>query len=125
MAAGDEVLISRQEFYKVRPSTPFQFQVIVGEGQAGGTFATWVGGHAKFPGEDQAWHEAGVEGQNLSYTYFHCVTTVKDVREETNHTTVTINLQDGGAVERFSYGTDVQDGGVAIYSIRFLIMPSG
>lgn len=122
MADGDEILVSRLRFHRVRRGTPVGLQVIVGNGQPGGTFATWEGGWARFPGEDTGWHEVGEPGQDLVNTVLHCVTTVQDKSATTDWTSVTYRLAGGQDDVEFPFEVQVQEQGVAIYSVRFALV---
>jgi hypothetical protein len=118
MATHVPHLVSALRFYPVRPHVPVTVQVLIGDAQAGGTVLHWEGGSLSFPGEDEAAHRIG-EGQDLTNTFLDCTTTVRDVREETNHTSVTIRLEGGVEPAEFVFRHEVEEQGIVIYAIEF------
>jgi hypothetical protein len=121
MATHTPELVSALRNYRVRPNAPITVQVLVGNGQAGGTVLHWTGGSKTFPGEDRTPHVVG-EGRDLRNTFLDVTTTVQDIREETNFTSVTIRLDGGVEAAEFSFDKEVRDWGVVIYSIEFFLI---
>jgi hypothetical protein len=118
MATHVPHLVSALRFYRVRPTAPVTVQVLIGDGQAGGTVLHWEDGSLSFPGEDQATHTVG-ERRDLTNTFLDCTTTVRDIREETNHTSVTIRLDGGVEPAEFAFEHEVEEAGIVIYAIEF------
>ena len=115
-------VVSDFRFYRVHPDAPTTGRVLVGEGQAGGTVLHWAGGTASFPGEDRDPHAVG-EGQSLVDTFLDVTTTVKDIRPETNRTSIEVHLDGGVEPAVFPYAWDVgQDQGVVVYAIEFFLV---
>lgn len=114
-------VVSALKFYRVRPDTPITVQVVVGQGQAGGTVLHWVGGTETFPSEDRNPHPIG-EDRDLTNTFLDVTTTVEDIREETNLTSVAIRLEGGAAPAEFPFDFEVpEDRGIVIYAIEFFL----
>jgi hypothetical protein len=120
MATHVPHLVSALRFYPVRPNAPVTVQVLVGDAQAGGTVLHWEGGSLSFPGEDEARHPVG-EGEDLTNTFLDCTTTVRDVREETNRTSVTIRLDGGAGPAEFAFEHEAEERGIVIYAIEFFL----
>jgi hypothetical protein len=121
MATHKPELVSALRFYRVRPNTPISVQVIVGNGQAGGTVLHWKGGSMTFPGEDRTTHVLG-KGVDLTNTFLDVTTTVRDIREETNLTSVIIELKGGAESAEFTFELEVKEWGVVIYAIEFFLI---
>lgn len=121
MSGVTDVIVSGLEFYKVARETPIELRVVVGEGQPGGTSYTCVEWSGQIT--DDAFHSIGNEGDDLSGSTLHCVTTVKDQSDVTDRTSVTYTLRGGPAEEAFPFKADArQDRGLVIYSIRFFLL---
>lgn len=118
MATHVPHLVSALRFYPVRPNAPVTVQVLIGDGQAGGTVLHWEDGSLSLPGEDEAAHTLG-EHRDLTNTFLDCTTTVRDIREETNHTSVTIRLDGGAEPAEFAFEHEAEEAGIVIYAIEF------
>ena len=114
-------LVSAFNLYRVKPETPITVQVLVGDFQTGGTVLQWKGGEMTFPGEDQSQKPVGEDGQDLTNTFLDCTTTVRDIRDETNNTSVTIRLAGGVKPAEFPFSHEVEDEGVVIYALKFFL----
>jgi hypothetical protein len=116
---SDSVIITKTEFYKVKPNTPITLSVTIGDAQVGGTAVTWKGGLVGSGGEVSNLPIGG-SGQDLRNTILDCTTTVMDVNPDTNSTDVTYTLKGGQADQQFPYSAEVSvAGGRAIYAVTF------
>jgi hypothetical protein len=119
MADGD-VLLSDTNFYTVKPNTPILFEVLIGNGQAGGT-AMRING-ASIPVNPTGPTQIGVAGKDLRKSVLQVITTVKDVSQTTNKTSVTHKLSGGVSDESFPYAIEVKkDKGIARYFITYVL----
>ena len=113
-------LVSKLEIYKISPDITLSVTVLVGDGQAGGTVLHWKGGTTTIPGEDRDPKVVG-DGRALAGTFLDVTTTVEDIREETNQTSLTIRLAGGTEDREFHYAYEVDEDGVVIYAIKILL----
>ncbi len=116
--AGD-VLITDTNFYEVVAGRPVQLRVTVGDAQPGGTVARLNGAalQASRPGE----FAVGADGQNLAGSVLEVLTTVQDLSEAHNRTSVVHDLQGGVADQSFPFAVQVeQHKASARYAITFI-----
>jgi len=117
----DAVVISKTEFYQVKPNTPVLLSVTIGDDQEGGTAVT-LNGQLVGSGDDIKNLRIGAAGQDLRNSSISCTTTVKDVNEASNHTSVTYALREGKQPRDFTYDVTVSEaGGRAVYLAIFLL----
>jgi hypothetical protein len=113
---ANDVVLTDTNFYAVVPGQTVTLTVIVGDGQAGGTALLLNGVAHPFnpPGPEPI--PGAVAG-----SFLHAHTTVQDINEMTNHTSVTYILRGGVNDEAFPYAIDVAaDKGAARYLIAFI-----
>lgn len=115
-----DVLLSDTNFYLVKPETPIFFEVRIGDGQVGGTALRLNG--TLIPVNPLGITQIGKEGDDLRNSILQCVTTVKDVNENTNRTSVEHRLTGGVTDEVFPYAMQVKkDKGIARYFITYVL----
>jgi hypothetical protein len=107
-------------FYPVRPKSKVTLGVAVGNFQAGGSTYTWkeqsVTGNPNFQNQPVNGKDERIGGTTLN-----CMTKVTDIRQETNHTSVTFTLKGGVREQSFPYGVSVlKDNGLAVYQVTFI-----
>ena len=115
-----DVILSHTNIYRVQANQPVQVDVVVGDGQVGGTALTLNGAPVLF---DNATGRGvvGQPGTNLVGAVLQCMTTVQDVNPATNNTSATYVLSGGLAKQTFPFSVQVTaDSGLARYSITFL-----
>ena len=115
-----DVLLSDTNFYPVKQDTPILFEVKIGNNQAGGTALRLNGTSiAVNPGGPT---KIGKDGEDLRKSVLQCVTTVKDVNPQTNHTSIEHRLTGGVSTETYPYAIQVKkDKGVARYFITYVL----
>ena len=115
-----DVLISDTNFYSVKVDTPIFFEVSIGDGQVGGTALRLNG--SSIPVNPLGPTKIGQDGQDLRRSVLQCLTTVKDVNPETNHTSIEHTLTGGLETEVFPYAIRVKkDKGIARYFITYVL----
>lgn|SRR5262249_30979877 len=116
-----DVVISHTNLYRVQHNQPIRLQIVIGDGQVGGTALTLDGVPTPF---DNTAGQAtiGQPGATLVGKVLHCATTVQDINPASNITSVTYRLSGGLATKDFPFGTQVTaDSGLARYLITFLL----
>jgi len=116
---ADPVTVSKSAFYSVKPSTPVQLSITIGDGQVGGTDVR-IGG-AQIGSGDITNLPIGAAAQDLKTKSIDCITTVQRQNAATGHTSVTYSLRGGMQDRDFTYEAIVnQIGDRAVYEISFV-----
>ena len=115
---ADDVFLTSTEFYAVRPDNEVVLRVQTGEGQVSGTAVLLNGRDHAFPSPNGP----GVIGEgNLAGSILTVKTTVRDVRDDTNRTSLTYLLEGGKTTCRFPYSISVSaEKGTAHYLVTFI-----
>ena len=115
-----DVLLSDTNFYAVRQNTPIFFEARIGDGQIGGTALRLNG--TSIPVHPNGRTRIGKDGEDLRHSVLQCLTTVKDVNESTNNTSIEHELTGGISDEVFPYAIQVKkDKGIARYFITYVL----
>lgn len=119
---SDKVSLVGTRIYRVLPDTPVVLTITVGDGQVAGTSLTWDGEVTQETSIVD--RDIGNEREDLTGKVLTCTTTVKDVNEFTNRTSVTYVLE-GGSEGRTEYPFSVSveaHGAYAVYMITFVFL---
>jgi hypothetical protein len=115
-----DVIVSHTNIYRVQSAQPVNLQVIIGDGQVGGTALTLNGAPVPFD-STTGLATIGQVGTSLAGSILHCLTTVQDINPSTNNTSVTYRLNGGLAGQTFPFAVQVAaDSGLARYLTTFL-----
>ena len=93
-----DVMVSHTNIYRAQPNQPVQIDVVIGDGQVGGTALTLNGMPVQFDNTIGR-GIVGQVGTNLVGSVLQCMTTVQDVNPSTNNTSVTY-MMSGGQIGR-------------------------
>ena len=115
-----DVLLSDTNFYPVKQNTPIFFAARVGDSQVGGTALRLNG--TSIPMNPSGPTQIGRNGADLRHSVLQCVTTVKDINQNTNNTSIEHELTGGVTDEVFPYAIRVKkDKGIARYFITYVL----
>lgn len=112
-----DVTISDTRTYTIIAGQPVELNIVIGDQQAGGT-SLMLDGRLWKP--MQEWEPVGAD--DLRFKVLHCVTTVRDINELSNHTSVTYTLRGGVNQQPFPYRAEVSENGIARYVIDFVFV---
>ena len=115
-----DVLLSDTNFYLVKQNTPILFEARIGDSQVGGTALRLNG--TSIPMNPNGPTQIGKDGDDLRNSVLQCITTVKDINQHTNNTSIEHQLTGGVSDEVFPYAIRVKkDKGIARYFITYVL----
>jgi hypothetical protein len=116
---ADDVVLTHTTFYAVLPGQDVVLGVTIGDGQAGGTALLLDG--EPLPFENSAGSGIIGPGDELPGSILNIKTTVRDIRPDTNRTSVTYVLTGGVEDVEYPYSVEVSaDAGTAHYMVTFV-----
>lgn len=114
-----DITINDTRLYTVRPNTPVEIRVEIGDRQAGGTSLLYKGTERP---AGNGFERIGGPGEDVTFNVLHCVTTVRDIDPDHNHTSVKYTLRGGPVEQDYAFQVDVSTNGHARYVIDFVFV---
>jgi hypothetical protein len=115
-------VVTSTEGYQVKDGSRLTLEIIVGDGQAGGTSILWQGDIVDFPPSSFPF-EIAEDGATARARTLHCTTRVRDVNPNTNRTSVTYKLRGGKNDKDFHFSTNVpKPDDFATYVVDFIFI---
>ncbi|MEX2283835.1 MAG: hypothetical protein WEE89_15225 [Gemmatimonadota bacterium] len=114
-----DITITDTRLYTVRPNTPVEIKVAIGDRQAGGTSLMYKGVERT---AGTGFEPIGAPGEDVRFNVLHCVTTVRDIDPDHNHTSVKYTLRGGPVEQEYPFQMEVSADGHARYVIDFVFV---
>lgn len=112
-------VVTASEIYRVKDGFHLALDIVVGEGQPGGSSVIWLTEILDFP--PKSWpYVLATDGGTVRTKTLHCTTRVRDVNPNSNRTSVTYKLSGGEKDQDFSFWVSVpKENDYATYVIDF------
>ena len=111
--------VTAHQVYKVKNGSRLTLEVVVGDGQSGGSSIIWLGDIIDFP--PKSWpYELATDGGAVRNRTLHCTTRVREVSSTSHKTSATFKLRGGEKDQDFPYEITVpKPNDYATYIIDF------
>jgi hypothetical protein len=115
-------MVRDTQVYEVGDSRAVTLEIIIGDDQAGGTSLIWRANVIDIPPNTQPF-AVSADGAPLRTEILNCTTTVRDVNQNTNRTSVTYVLRGGVREREYPYSVEVPNQGeFAQYIVDFVFI---
>jgi hypothetical protein len=115
-------VVTSTEGYQVKDGSRLTIEIVVGDGQAGGSSLLWQDDITDFPPEEFPW-EVAEDGATARAKTLHCSTRVRDINPASNRTSVTYKLRGGKNQKDFHFSTSVpKPDDYATYVVDFVFI---
>lgn len=115
-------MVRDTQIYDVGGSVAVTLEIVIGDGQAGGTSVIWRANVIDIPPNAQPF-TVSADGAPLRTEILNCTTLVRDINPNTNRTSVTYVLRGGVRDREYPYATEVpQQGDFAQYVVDFVFI---